>query len=155
MKKQSREIKSSKDKSILFEYLAGIEKYPFSVTIGPCESPKTVRQNKLQRKWVDEISSQGDGTFDDAEYTRGYCKLHFGVRILLHENESFRVQYEQTIKHLTYEQKIMIMQEPMDFPVTRLMTSKQKSQYLDRMYVFFTGKGFILTDPGLQGMEER
>lgn len=40
------------------------------------------------------------------------------------------------------------MMEPMDFPVTRLMTKAQKTAYLDSVHRHFSEKGIVLTDPG-------
>ena len=88
-----------------------------------------------------------------AEDYRAYCKAYFGVRILRAENEAFREQYDRIVRPLEYEQKLEIMKEPIDLPVTRLMTSRQKKRYLDDIYTFWTGKGFKLTDPDWQGME--
>lgn len=107
-------------------------------------APRSIEQNKLQRKWLSEAEEQGDQT---AEEYRAYCKLHFGVPILRNGNEAFRLQYDATVKPLSYEQKLEIMKEPIDFPVTRLMTTKQKAQYLDEIYQFLRGRGFVLTEP--------
>ena len=41
-----------------------------------------------------------------------------------------------------------MMQEPLDFPITRLMTVKQQTEYLDGVHRHFSDKGIILTDPG-------
>lgn len=107
-------------------------------------TPRTNEQNRLQRLWVKEAEEQGDQT---AEEYRGYCKLHFGVKLLLNENEKFREAWYRVMKGLTYEQKLEAMMQPLDFPVTRMMTTKQKNQYLDEMYQHFTGQGFKMTDP--------
>lgn len=107
-------------------------------------APRSIEQNKLQRKWLNEAAEQGDQT---AEEYRAYCKLTIGVPILRNENDAFRVQYDSIVRPLPYEKKLEIMKEPIDFPVTRLMTSKQKTNYLDQIYQHFCGLGFILTEP--------
>lgn len=107
-------------------------------------APRTIEQNKLQRMWLNEAEEQGD---QRAEDQRAYCKLHIGVPILRSENEAFRVQYDAIIRPLPYEQKLEIMKAPIDFPVTRIMTTKQKARYLDEMYVHFTSIGMVLTEP--------
>ena len=107
-------------------------------------APRTIEQNKLQRKWLLEAQEQGDQT---AEEYRGYCKLWFGVPILRNENEEFRKSYDKIITPLLYPMKLEMMMVPLDFSVTRKMTTKQKSQYLDQMYEFFTAQGFELTQP--------
>lgn len=101
-------------------------------------------QNRLQRLWFNELEQQGDMT---AEEYRAYCKLHFGVPILRNDDEDFRRAYDAEVKPYSYERKLKFMAEPFNFPVTRLMTVKQHKRYLDAIYVFYTGKGFELTEP--------
>lgn len=105
---------------------------------------RTDKQNRLQRKWMLELESQGDMT---AEEYRGSCKAWFGIPILLAENEIFAEEYNKTIRPLPFETKIRLMQAPFDFAVTRLMTTKQKGQYLDKIFETYTSQGFILTEP--------
>lgn len=135
-------IKSDYDRK---RALALIErrKMPFTVSITK-GAPRTIQQNKLGRLWLNEAEQQGDMT---AEEYRGFCKLHFGVPILRAENDKFREVYDRIVRPLTYEFKLQIMMVPLDLPTTRLMTSKQKAQYLDAMYQHFRGLGFELTDP--------
>lgn len=106
--------------------------------------PRSTEQNRLQRLWMREAEEQGDMT---AEEYRGFCKLHFGVPIMRQQSEVFAEKYDRIIKPLSYEQKLELMMVPLDFPVTRLMTSKMKRRYLDRVYEHFTGLGFRMTDP--------
>ena len=107
-------------------------------------APRSIEQNRLQRKWMLELQEQGDMTAEDY---RAYCKAYFGVPILRSENEAFCQQYDAIVKPLEYEQKMEIMKEPIDLPVTRLMTTKQKKRYLDEIYTYWTGRGYNLTDP--------
>ena len=109
---------------------------------------RSIPQNKLQRKWMNEAAAQGDCT---AEEYRGYCKLHFGIAMLRNENEEFRQKYDVHLKHLPYETKYALMMEPFDFPVTRLMNTEQKKRYLDMVYTHFTGLGYKLTEPKKKG----
>lgn len=108
---------------------------------------RSTEQNKLQRLWTNEASEQlGDRT---AEEVRGYCKLHLGVAILRRDNPEFREKYDRIIKPFPYETKLELMMVPMDFPVTRLMTTKQKAEYLDAMYAEISSWGVYLTDPNM------
>jgi len=116
---------------------------PCSMTISK-GAPRTIEQNKLQRKWLLEAQDQGDQT---AEEYRAYCKAFFGVPILMNELDGFKEQFQRITAHLNYEEKLELMSVPLDFPVTRLMTAKQKSIYLDRVYTYFVGLGFQLTEP--------
>lgn len=111
---------------------------------------RTIDQNKLQRKWCAEAAAQGDMTAD--EY-RGQMKLHHGVPILRRDSDEFREKYDRLIRPRDYAEKLELMQEPIDFQVTRLMTTRQKAEYLDSVYVDLTGRGFRLTDPGLRGID--
>ena len=121
----------------------GNRKLPFTtqITDGVQRSSK---QNSLQRKWLSEAQEQGDQT---AEEYRGYCKLHIGVAIMKSESPEWTEKYDRLIRPLPYEQKLEMMMEPMDFPVTRCMSTKGKTKYLDQMYLYFTGLGFLLTEP--------
>jgi hypothetical protein len=110
---------------------------------------RSVDQNKLQRKWLLEAQDQGDQT---AEEYRGFCKLHFAVPILRWEMPEFKEKYDRIVKPLPYESKLELMQEPLDFPCTRLMSKDQKARYLNAIYQHFTGLGVRLTDPGLKGI---
>lgn len=107
-------------------------------------APRSIEQNRLQRLWMNEAAEQGDMT---AEEYRGYCKLHFGVEIMKAQSALYAEAYDRIVKPLTYEQKLELMMEPLDFPVTRGMSSASKRQYLDRVYLHFTGMGFRMTDP--------
>jgi len=103
---------------------------------------RTIEQNKLQREWMNQLASQGDMS---AEEYRARTKLHVGVPILRAENEEFMKRYDEVIRPMDYETKIKLMSVPFDFPVTRLMTKKQKKQYLDAMHRYWSEQGFILT----------
>lgn len=109
-------------------------------------SKRTIEQNRLQRLWINEIHEQRDGD-QTKEEIRAYCKLHFGVPILRNDDEQFREAYDRVIRPLDYSDKIFAMSVPLDFPVTRLMTTKQKTRYLEEMRKYFLELGVRLTDP--------
>lgn len=128
------------------ELLRLIEQRALPMTVSIAKgAPRSIAQNRLQRLWLNEAAEQLQE--DDAEGYRAYCKLRIGVPILRAENEDFAAQYDRIVKPLPYEQKLEIMREPIDLPVTRLMTTRQKKEYLDGMWVHFTGMGVKLTDP--------
>lgn len=108
------------------------------------------RQNRLQRQLMNDLAMQGDMS---AEEYRAQCKLTIGVPILREESEDFRRQYDNIVKPLTYEKKLSLMMLPIDFPVTRLMTTKQKWLYLNEIYRSYSQKGFVLTDPSRADFE--
>lgn len=45
----------------------------------------------------------------DTEDARRYCKLHFGVQILLNEDADVREGWHHTMRHLGYGQKLDLM----------------------------------------------
>lgn len=128
----------------MFLRFIGQQKLPFTATL-TAGKHRTTQQNRLQRQWMTDINLQAPG--ESPEYWRGYCKLHFGVPILREENEAFRLQYDRIIKPLPYEHKLEAMREPMSMPVTRIMTVKQKTAYLDAIHQHFSAQGIELTDP--------
>lgn len=138
-----RIIKTAGDLARLIDDI-GNRKLPFSITL---ESTKrrTVEQNKLQRLWCMEVADHfGDRT---PEEVRGDAKLRFGVPILRAENDDFRAAYDQHVKPLPFETKMALMMEPLDWPVTRLMTVDQKTRYLETMERHYRAEGVALTIP--------
>lgn len=139
----TRSVDTETERDMLMRLIQG-RKLPITVSIADGKV-RTTEQNKLQRLWLAEIAQQlGDRT---PEEVRGYCKLTLGVPILRAENEAFRERYDAVVKPLPYEQKLAIMMEPLDLPVTRIMTTKQKTAYLDAIHRHFSERGVILTDP--------
>lgn len=140
----ARFLETEADRRMLIRFIEG---QPLPLTVSLSKGGKrSLKQNKLQRLWLGEIAEQlGDRT---PEEVRGYCKLTVGVPILRAENEAFREKYDAIVKPLPYEQKLALMMEPLDFPITRLMNTKQATTYLDGVHRHFSEKGIVLTDPG-------
>jgi len=107
-------------------------------------APRSTAQNRLAQRWFTDIATQlGDQTHEDV---RAECKLRFGVPILRAENEAFRISYDRVIKALPYEQKLDAI-KAFDMPVTRLMTVKQMTAFMDEMQRHWSTQGVRLTDP--------
>lgn len=139
----TRTIATEADRDLLVTFIRE-QKLPFTVTIERGKR-RTAAQNRLQREWCREIAEQtGEYT---PEEVRGFNKLHFGVPILREENEDFRLKYDAVVKPLPYQHKLLAMQEPLDMPVTRMMTTEQKTRYLDAIYQHWSGRGVLLTQP--------
>lgn len=101
-------------------------------------------QNRLSQRWYADIARQlGDQTHGE---TRADCKVSFGVPILCAENEAFRVQWEATFGTLGYQEQRRAV-EVLDVPVTRLMTVKQMTAYMDAIIRNYLPQGIRLTDP--------
>lgn len=134
----------TEDERVMAARLVEGRKYPFTLTITDGK-PRSKAQNRLQHMWMNEISVQkGDLT---AEEARAYCKLTIGVPILRSQNEAFRERYDAILKPLSYEQKLSIMSEPLNLPVTSLMSTKQLTEYLEGIIRHFGEQGIILTMP--------
>jgi hypothetical protein len=143
MTSHNRVVGTEEDRNIAAQYVASRD-LPFTLTLTSGKH-RTTAQNKLQRLWMNEIAEQkGDMT---PEYVRGYCKLTIGVPILRAENEAFREKYDAVVKPLSYEQKIAIMMEPLNMPVTSIMNTAQKTAYLDGIIRHFGEQGIVLTMP--------
>ncbi len=141
-----RLIEDESNRKLLIRFIEQ-HSLPFVITITQGRR-RSVEQNKLQRLWMNEIAEQKhEETGHTAEYWRGYSKLHFGVPILRDESDAFREAYDRVLKPLLYEQKMALMMEPLDMPITRLMTTKQKTDYLDQVFRHFTELGLVLTVP--------
>lgn len=139
----TRTLLNASDRSAFFKL---VESYSFPCTVNVKKGKdRSIEQNKLQRLWMNEIAEQLQD--DTAEAYRAYCKLHFAVPILRAENDEFCAAYDKYIRPLPYETKLAYMAVPLDFPVSRLMTTKQMTQYLDAVHNEFTGRGVRLTDP--------
>lgn len=119
---------------------------PFTVNVSS-GGRRSIKQNKLQRLWMNEIADQLSGSFESAEHARGYCKLHHGVPILRDADETFREHYDRVLRPLPYETKLACMMVPIDLPVTSRMNTRQLTQYLDAVHRDFSGQGVVLTIP--------
>lgn len=151
MKSQTRTLKNKADVTHCIAYLGNITEFPVTVEIKPGKEKRSAAQNRLLYQWYSDAESQGDQTA--IEY-RAYCKLHFGCQVLYQEDEYFRESFDRVIRPLEYEKKLACMLPPLEMSVTSIMTVKQKSRYLDMVWQYFTGLGFILTDPSLLGIED-
>ena len=139
----SRVIETNDDRATAVKWL---ESHPLPFTLSIIKGKRrTNAQNKLQRLWMNEIAEQlGEGTPEDY---RAWCKLHFGVAIRKAEDDEYAEAYDLYIRPKDYEEKLRLMAIPWDVAVTRDMTTKQKTQYLDEIYRHFTEHGVLLTRP--------
>ena len=116
----------------------------YTVNLKGCSKKevRSIEQNRMQFKWLGDLESQGDQT--SKEY-RAYCKLHFGVPVLRMADEEFRGIYDSIIRPISYENKLRLMVEPIDLPVTSRMTVETMSKYLKALSDHFLEQGFRLT----------
>ncbi len=98
-----------------------------SVAIG---KDRTVDQNRLSFDIYRDLHQAGK--FESVTEARAYCKLRFGVGILLDSDPDFKAGMDKLGPyHLTYETKLSMMIEPINLPVTSRMTRKQFSEYVE------------------------
>lgn len=140
-----RIVETDFDRKLLVSFIERQE-LPFTVNI-TSGGRRSIKQNKLQRLWMNEIAEQLPGTFESAEHARGYCKLHHGVPILREADETFRDHYDRVLRPLPYETKLACMMVPIDLPVTSRMTTRQLTAYLDAVHREFSSQGVMLTIP--------
>lgn len=147
----TRIVQTEQERKRLLTYLER-QALPFTASIAKGKN-RSLEQNRLGRLWLNEIAAQlGDRS---AEEVRGFCKLTIGVPLLRAENEAFCERYDRILKPLGYEDKLALMMEPLDLPVTRIMTTKQKAKYLDEVFRTFSEQGIELTLPGPPFEQER
>lgn len=133
----SRVINNDEDLSLLFKFLSyRIKPYTVRILEGVKRSNK---QNKLQRQIISIVQSQLND--QSKEEIRAYIKLHFGVPILRNDDDEFKSKYDSTLLNLSYEQKLLCMSVPLDFPVTRIMTVNQKTRFLDDVIKYYSERG--------------
>jgi len=114
------------------------------VVIRDYEQSRSIQQNRLAFLWYKTISlEKQDNT---PEYYRSFCKLCIGVPIR-RENDTFREKYDRVIRPLSYENKIEIMGEPINFPITRDMGVKEMTHYLDGIDRMYAEQGVVLPKP--------
>lgn len=138
-----RTVQSDADLDRLFASLR-VRKRPFTVNITQGVQ-RSNEQNRLQWLWYNEIAQQlGDRT---PQEVRAECKLTLGVPILRESNEAFREKYDRIIRPLSFPDKLALMVEPIDLPVTSLFTTEQNTRYLDAIFQKYTTQGCRLTLP--------
>ena len=112
---------------------------------------RTNPQNKLVHKWFGEIAAhRGDTTLAEV---KAECNLQFGLDIM-NENEEWRDAFGYLFQSLNYKSKLKAIRV-LDIPFTRKMTVPQLTQYMDEMGREYRSQGVYLTDPELQGYEQR
>ncbi|RWR09772.1 hypothetical protein [Paenirhodobacter populi] len=119
-------------------------KLPITISWTIGEPTRREKQNKLAQRWFSDIARHfGDR---DREDVRADCKLRFGVPILRAENDAFRASYDPVLKAHPYEVKLAAI-KAWDMPVTRLMTVKQMTSFMDAIQREYLPRGVRLTDP--------
>lgn len=110
---------------------------------------RTLDQNALWFAFYKRIAEMTQ--IGDPADARCYCKLHFGVQILLNDDPEFQKAWYRVMLHLPYEEKLAMMGNcklfgPDGFPVTSLFNRAQGIAYTDRIVAEFSAKGVFFGD---------
>lgn len=135
-----RVIRTDEDQERYFDTLRSLKK-PYT---GQHKQgvDRSLDQNALQWAWAGEFARQmGDRTADEVQAD---WKLRHGIPMLRSEDELFRQSYDETIKPLPYERKIVAMKY---MSVSSIMTVKQMTQYLETIQREAAEQGVILKSP--------
>jgi hypothetical protein len=103
---------------------------------------RSLPQNAITHAWYEQLARELRE--ESALGWKCYCKLHHGVPILRAEDAEFRDTYDQVIKGLRYEQKLVVMRV---WPVTSLMNKDQLSKYAEAVRADFLPQGVLLEFP--------
>lgn len=103
---------------------------------------RSLDQNAISHAWYEQLARELRE--DDALGWKCFAKLHLGVPLMRAEDAEFREAYDQVIKPLSYEKKLIAMR---CWPVTSIMTKPQLSKYLEMMQTEFMARGVMLEFP--------
>ena len=104
---------------------------------------RSLRANRLAQRWASDVAEQ---TGETPEEVRARFKLTLGIPIR-REDPEYAAAYDAIVRPLPYEDKLRLMAVPLDWPVTRDMTAKQLSRYMDAIQKECAEAGLSLTDP--------
>jgi len=106
--------------------------------------PRSNDQNALMHAIQTEVQRQTDWSKDEIEE---YCKLMHGVPILLAQDADFAKRWDELVYRtgMTYELQLKLMRW---LAVTRLMSKKQMTDYIDATIMDFSSQGYVITLPG-------
>ena len=121
-------LHSDEDKNNLLKSLQQIElEYPIDVVIKKATRVEVWPKTGLSGSGSRMRHHKGIRRRGSIE---AYCKLHFGVPILRRDSLEYRQKYDRIIRPMSYEQKLELMVEPFDFPVTSAMNVAQHGAVL-------------------------
>lgn len=109
------------------------------VTIKEDGEKRRDRQNRFAFEVYNQVSKiLGDRTPSDI---RAESKLCVGVPILRANSDDFRERYDRIVRPLPPENKLELMTEPIELPVTSLMTVKVMAEYITQLLQYWDERG--------------
>ena len=123
------------------QFLRGLAyEKPMVVKIKEFKKDRSLAQNRLAFKWYKERAAFFH-TFQD--YEHDFCKLTYGCQILLDDSD-FAELYNDVIEVLPYEKQLASMKF---ISVTKLMNTKQFTEYLNVIEYQSANQGIVLSRP--------
>ena len=118
-------------------------KLPMTVNIR-AGADRSLEQNTMAfRIFKDAADQLGDRTVNEV---RAWAKLEIGVPILRAANGLFRERYDKIVRPLSYEDRLAMMVEPIDLPVTRMMKVREMTEFLDTLIQRLAEQGIVLRE---------
>ena len=136
-------IKSQEDAAQMIRDLA-LDGTNWIVKVERQSKRRSLDQNALSHQWYADIARQREDM--TVSEIRAECKLTCGVPILRRDNEKFRETYDRCLADRSYEAQMEFI-EFTELPVTRLMSKKQLSEYMDKISAICRSRGIVLTHP--------
>ena len=137
----TRRVMTEQGARTLVEFLTDLP-LPYTVTIGD-GAKRTIQQNALLHQWYGQIAKHlGDRT---AMQIKGECHVAYGVPIRLRCPVFCRV-WERMFFGLSHEQQCFLFERGI-LAMTREMTTKELTEYMDAMSLHYRSQGVVLTDP--------
>lgn len=99
------------------------------------DKTRSLPQNAIQHVWYSQVSRELKE--HTAEEVKCLAKYHFGLPIVRGDDEEFNAMCVKVIDPLPYEDMISAMKY---LPVTSLMKTKQKSEYLEAVQKNYIGR---------------
>lgn len=137
----SRRVISTPDDVTRLMTFMGDMPMPYTVSIAQGKG-RTMSQNGLVHMWFGEVAKQGEG--QDIGDVKAECNLTYGMPILQRDDEAYRRFVDRL--SLNREQTLYSLKRGF-IPCTRLMTTKQLTEYMDGMGRDYRQQGYTLTDP--------
>lgn len=130
-----------------FIHHAGQFEQPFTWSIeAGVKEGRRAAQNRLSHRWYADVARCLEG--HEVSDVRAISKLHHGVPLMRELHDDFREKWDRLVKdRFTYTEKLEMMLDPVDFPVTRLMTVGEMTEYMNRIDRYWTQAGASLTLP--------
>lgn len=108
------------------------------VTVENKTKDRSSLQNRLSHKWYSVIGKQ---TFESEVEVKRYCKLTFGIPIMIRDVEGFAGMWGIQTTEMTYEQEKWSMKF---MKLTSILSVEQMTEYLNQMKLHYESENIYL-----------